>query len=177
MSVCVNAFCVVVMVVMVLVMMMRKNLLFVVLCWVGITIFPMGLSHTSCKKQKKEKEEKEKKVSKKETFLCMGAQVIHLVLLLNPLGHWGPSDPLVFSRSSCQVLFGSVLSYFQESLLSVSFSLLLLTEELLTRVSYLSLQKKGQKKGQDCAFVCFYLCVFACVCVCVCVFSCLAVST
>ena len=106
-----------------------------------------------------------------ESLGPMGAQVIHLFFCFSEsVGpFWGPSDPLVFSRSSCQVLFGSVLSYFQESLLSVSFSLLLLTEELLTRVSYLSLQKKGQKKGQDCAFVCFYLCVFACVCVCVCV--------
>ena len=57
-----------------------------------------------------------------ESLGPMGAQVIHLVLLLNPLGHWGPSDPLVFSRSSCQVLFGSVLSYFQESLCSQSVS-------------------------------------------------------
>jgi len=90
-----------------------------------------------------------------ESLGPMGAQVIHLVLLLDPLGHWGPSDPLGFGswipwahggpsdplgfaleslgplgpkwstcsfRSSCQVLFGSVLSYFQESLCSQSVS-------------------------------------------------------
>ena len=112
-----------------------------------------------------------------ESLGPMGAQVIHLFFCFcESVGpFWGPSDPLVFSRSSCQVLFGSVLSYFQESLLSVSFSLLLLTEELLTRVSYLSLQKKGQKKRTGlcvCVFllVCFCLCV--CVCVCVLLFSC-----
>ena len=132
-----------------------------------------------------------------ESLGPLGAQVIHLVFLLNPLGpwgpkwstcffsssesvgpFWGPSDPLVFSRSSCQVLFGSVLSYFGHTVVTVSHCYCSL-EELLTRVSLLFPAKKGQKKGQDCAFVCFYLCGFACVCVCVCVCVCssLAVST
>ena len=110
-----------------------------------------------------------------ESLGPMGAQVIHLFFCFSEsVGpFWGPSDPLVFSRSSCQVLFGSVLSYFLSgvTLKSVSFSLLLLTEELLTRVSYLSLQKKDKKKDRT-VRLCVFTCVVLLVCVCVLLFSC-----